>query len=137
MVHTQSVRSEGRGVIPAGSCTSHSEADCCGRDLAPCFRSRSRVLPRRKRVAALRNVYTLGMTFDLREAGAANVAVDERGGGRVPLEIAEADALLDAALAARSHWGRVFFCSHLMRAERSRRGHRSVPTGAAGGARRM
>jgi CRISPR-associated protein Csb1 len=40
---------------------------------------------------------------DLREAGAANVAVDERGGGRVslePLEIAEADALLAAALAA-------------------------------------
>ena len=40
---------------------------------------------------------------DLREAGAANVAVDERGGGRVllePLEIAEADTLLDAALAA-------------------------------------
>jgi CRISPR-associated protein Csb1 len=40
---------------------------------------------------------------DLREAGAAKVAVDERGGGRVslePLTIAEADALLDAALAA-------------------------------------
>ena len=40
---------------------------------------------------------------DLREAGAANVEMDERGGGRVslePLEIAEADALLDAALAA-------------------------------------
>jgi CRISPR-associated protein Csb1 len=40
---------------------------------------------------------------DLREAGAANVDVDERGGGRVslePLTIAEVDALLDAALAA-------------------------------------
>jgi CRISPR-associated protein Csb1 len=39
---------------------------------------------------------------DLRERGAAAIAVDERGGGRVslePLSIAEADTLLEAALA--------------------------------------
>jgi CRISPR-associated protein Csb1 len=40
---------------------------------------------------------------DLREQGAARVEIDQRGGGRVALEtltIAEADALLDAALTA-------------------------------------